>query len=186
MSLSHIYMALVHHPVYDKGRRVVTTSITNLDLHDLSRLAKTFGLGGLYIVQPSHLQAELARRIIGHWEKGAGASYNETRRVAFAMIELVPSIEEMVKRVGEKTGREVRLVATTGRRHPGQVDYRQGKKILKDGSVSIIMFGTGWGLSDDLVTSSHMVLEPIVISDDYNHLSVRCAAAIIIDRLFGK
>jgi hypothetical protein len=179
-------MSLIHHPVYDKRRRVVTTSITNLDLHDLARLAKTFGLGGLYIVQPSKLQVELATRIIDHWESGAGAAYNETRRIAFEMIKMVPGVLEMVQDVREKTGKDVRLVATTGRDRPGQVDYGRAKKILKDSSVSIIMFGTGWGLSDELVASSDVVLEPIVISDDYNHLSVRCAAAIIIDRLFGK
>lgn len=186
MSLDNIYMALIHHPVYDKRRRVVTTSITNLDLHDLARLAKTFGLGGLYIVQPSELQVELARRIISHWENGAGAAYNETRRVAFEMITMASSVEEMVRVVEEKTGKDVRLVATTGKERPDQVKFGRAKKILKDGSVSIIMFGTGWGLADELVASSHVVLEPIVISDDYNHLSVRCAAAIIIDRLFAK
>lgn len=186
MNNNHIYIALIHHPVYDRKKEVVTTSITNLDIHDLARLAKTFGLGGFYIVQPSKLQVELADRIISHWERGAGATYNETRRVAFETIRMVPDVREMIRDVEDRPGVGARLVATTGKEWPGQVDFGQAKKMLKDGTSSIILFGTGWGLTDDLIESSDLVLEPIAISDDYNHLSVRCAAAIILDRLLGK
>jgi hypothetical protein len=176
MGNDHIFIALIHHPVYDRKKEVVTTSITNLDIHDLARLAKTFGLGSFYIVQP----------IISHWERGAGAVYNETRRVAFETIRMVPDVREMIRDVEDRTGVGARLVATTGKERPGQIDFGQAKKMLKDGTSSIILFGTGWGLADDLIESSDLVLEPIAISDDYNHLSVRCAAAIILDRLLGK
>nr|NIS74496.1 RNA methyltransferase [Deltaproteobacteria bacterium] len=128
MNNNHIYIALIHHPVYDRKKEVVTTSITNLDIHDLARLAKTFGLGGFYIVQPSKLQVELADRIISHWERGAGATYNETRRVAFETIRMVPDVREMIRDVEDRTGVGARLVATTGKEWPGQVDFGQAKK----------------------------------------------------------
>src|SRR5512139_2866326 len=60
-------VALLHHPVYDKNRRVVATAVTNLDLHDIARTAKTFGLVRYYVVTPLEEQQELARRIARHW-----------------------------------------------------------------------------------------------------------------------
>ncbi len=45
--------------------------------------------------------------------------------------------------------------------------------------------GTGWGLSDEIFAASGMTLEPIKGCGDYNHLSVRSATAIMLDRLLG-
>ena len=40
------WVALAHHPVLDKDGRIVTTAVTNLDVHDIARAARTFGLAG--------------------------------------------------------------------------------------------------------------------------------------------
>ena len=40
--VADLYLALLHHPVYDKNGAVVTTAVTNLDVHDIGRLARTF------------------------------------------------------------------------------------------------------------------------------------------------
>ena len=69
---AHVYLALVHHPVYDKNRAIVATSITNYDIHDISRLARTYELGGYYLVTPLLTQQALCRRIIRHWVEGFG------------------------------------------------------------------------------------------------------------------
>jgi hypothetical protein len=45
--------------------------------------------------------------------------------------------------------------------------------------------GTGWGLADQVLDRVDRLLAPIQGAADYNHLSVRSAAAIILDRLFG-
>ena len=50
----------------------------------------------------------------------------------------------------------------------------------------LIMLGTGWGLADEIVSRSARRLEPIAGSSDYNHLSVRAPAAVILDRLLGS
>ena len=42
--MADIYLALLHYPVYDKGHKVVTTSITNMDIHDIARSARTYNL----------------------------------------------------------------------------------------------------------------------------------------------
>jgi hypothetical protein len=49
----------------------------------------------------------------------------------------------------------------------------------------LIMLGTGWGLGPDLLSAAHRRLQPIHGADSYNHLSVRAAAAVILDRLLG-
>jgi len=183
---SRIFLSLVHHPVYDKRRKVVTTSVTNLDIHDLARLTKAFGLGGFYIVQPSFLQRKLAGRIIDHWEKGAGGKYNETRRDAFTTDSLVSTLEEMHCDLRRKVGEDLTTIATTGRTFPGQKSFQDVRNALVKGMGAIIMIGTGWGLTDEVIRSADLILSPLVISKEYNHLSVRCASAIILDRLAGR
>jgi hypothetical protein len=47
----------------------------------------------------------------------------------------------------------------------------------------LLLLGTGWGLSDDCFEAADFILEPIAGAGTYNHLSVRSAAAILLDRL---
>ena len=51
----------------------------------------------------------------------------------------------------------------------------------------LILFGTGWGLAGEIVAAADVRLEPIRATPDegYNHLSVRAACAITLDRLRG-
>ena len=53
-------------------------------------------------------------------------------------------------------------------------------------SPLLILLGTGWGLADALIPSVSRVLAPIEGASDWNHLSVRSAGAILLDRLFGR
>ena len=62
------YIALVHYPVYDRERSVVTTSITTLDVHDIARSAATFGLAGYYVVSPIQVQRDKVKQSISVWE----------------------------------------------------------------------------------------------------------------------
>jgi hypothetical protein len=58
--------------------------------------------------------------------------------------------------------------------------------MLKEGNPYLLLLGTAWGLSENLIAEADYVLEPIKGVSDYNHLSVRSAAAIIMDRLMGE
>ena len=49
----------------------------------------------------------------------------------------------------------------------------------------LLVFGTGWGLAPEVFDRGWTVLEPIRGRGVYNHLPVRAAAAIILDRLLG-
>jgi hypothetical protein len=46
--------------------------------------------------------------------------------------------------------------------------------------------GTGWGLTEECFSAADFILEPIAGNGSYNHLSVRSAAAIMLDRLLGR
>ena len=59
-------IALVHYPVLDRRGDVVTSAVTNLDVHDLARLATTYGLCRYYIVTPATEQQLLTARIVRH------------------------------------------------------------------------------------------------------------------------
>ena len=47
---SSLYVGLVHYPIYDKHFNVIATAITNYDLHDISRSAKTYGVKKYFII----------------------------------------------------------------------------------------------------------------------------------------
>ena len=47
--MSGLHLVLVHYPVLDRAGGIVTTAVTNMDLHDLSRSARTYGAEALWI-----------------------------------------------------------------------------------------------------------------------------------------
>jgi tRNA (guanine37-N1)-methyltransferase len=83
-----IYVALLHYPVYDKNGQVVTTAVTNMDIHDIARAGKTYAIKGLYVVTPVKALQKLARKIIEHWEEGYGSQYNVTRKESWRWPDL--------------------------------------------------------------------------------------------------
>ena len=183
-----LYLALLHFPVYDKNGRVVTACITILDLHDVARLARTYGVGGFLVVHPVASQRALVRRIVHHWTHGFGARYNATRREAFETLTLCSSLDEAVYAVQEREGgRTPRLVVTTAGRYRPTVGFVELSRRLRERSTPhLLLLGTGWGLAREVVERADDVLEPVAGGGDYNHLSVRSAAAVVVDRLLSE
>lgn len=186
--MSRVYSALVHHPVTDKTGATVATAITNLDVHDLARAARTYELGGYYIVTPVTAQRAIVDKIRSHWETGPGRKRVPERWEALRLIRPVTSVEEAVASIEAETGRRPR-VFVTGARAPegrGALSAADGSRMIRSSDVpSLILFGTGHGLAPELVIAADEVLAPIRPGADYNHLSVRAAHAITLDRLFG-
>ena len=108
-----VSIALVHHPVLDGKRAEVTTTVTNLDVHDLARSARTFGCTSYFVVHPVEAQRTLVGRIQEHWTTGSSAERIPTRKVALALLRVVPSLEAMVTSLGGRG--EVELWATAAR-----------------------------------------------------------------------
>jgi len=180
-----LYVALTHYPVVNKNGDTIASALTNLDLHDISRAAMTYGVKSFYVVTPLDDQQILARRIISHWTRGAGADYNPARRRALELIRVKQSIEDAAKDIEKTEGIYPKTAVTCARRHTASISYEKFGRILENGMPSLLVFGTAWGLADTLISEADYVLQPITGTTDYNHLSVRSAAAIILDRLLG-
>ena len=184
---SNVSIALIHYPVYDKNRQVVASAITNLDLHDIARAARTYGLYRYYVVTPIAEQRDLAERIVGHWREGWGATYNPKRKAALELTRVVDSLESAAAELYQHFGRPAKLVATGAQARPGSTSAGGLAEMIMDASQPyLLLFGTGWGLADEVFGQADYLLDPIRVMGDYNHLSVRSAAAIILDRLLGQ
>ncbi len=182
---ANLYVGLIHYPIYDRRREIVATAVTNFDIHDIARCARTFGISGFYIITPLESQIQLVKRVIRHWVEGYGSIYNPTRREALSLVRVSRSIEEAGREISDLWGKEVRKIATSATRHPKSISFTTFKKLLEEREVPFfLLFGTGWGLVQEMKDSSDYVLLPIE-GAGYNHLSVRSAVAIILDRLLG-
>jgi len=177
-----LYTALLHYPMLDKQGDNVATAITNMDLHDISRSCKTFGVKKYYVVTPLEAQREIAGRVLKHWLQGYGAEYNSNRKEAFGITAIHSSLLESIADIEKMEGEKPVLVATSARKYPNTVSYREIAGITKDKPV-LLLFGTGWGFSEDIIKEADYIAEPIYGAGDFNHLSVRSAVAIILDRI---
>lgn len=176
-------IALVHYPVLDRRGDVVTSAVTNLDIHDLARLATSYNLSRYYLVTPAVEQQILTRRIVEHWQKGAGASYNPDRCQALDCLRVMNSLDEALVDWRIVAGPDARAVLTGARHHDG-IDYPQASSLAAESPVMLV-FGTGHGLAPEIYTADRSCLKP-VRAGQYNHLSVRTAAAVVIDRIIGE
>ncbi|MBT0663214.1 RNA methyltransferase [Geobacter pelophilus] len=184
---ARVAVALLHHPVYDKHRQVVTTAVTNLDLHDIARAAKTFGLCRYFVVTPVADQQALAERIRVHWLGGWGAGYNPRRKEALELLRVLSGLEDAIAEMTETFGTRPLLVVTGAKGRLNSVTAQELRAKIESSAVPmLILFGTGWGMTEEVFDQADFVLEPISGNSEYNHLSVRSAVSIYLDRLFGR
>jgi len=184
--MRRVAIALVHHPVLDAAGEIVTSAVTNLDVHDLSRSAKSYGMSDYFVVTPIEAQRELVGRICKHWAEGSSGRRIPARKEALALVRVVASLADAFEALG---GREQVEVWTTGARADGMsLSMREARaRIEGDGKAVLIVFGTAWGLAPEVHATADGRLAPIVgaRATGYNHLSVRSACAIYADRLLG-
>ena len=180
---SNIHLALVHFPVYNKRGEIITSSITTLDIHDISRICKTYDVARFYVVTPLKTQQILIDRMLKHWLTGYGAEYNPTRREALIQTTVQSTLDNVVTDIKIHSGAKPQTIVTDARAYPNNVDYPSMKEKISRGGEFLIIFGTAWGLERGLVERSDHILAPIGGKNEYNHLPVRAAIAIILDRL---
>jgi Uncharacterized protein conserved in bacteria len=184
-----LYLALIHHPVYNAKAEVVCTSITPFDLHDIARISKTYGISRYFVVCPVESQRRLAKRIMDHWLTGVGAELNWTRKAAFELVQLCADLEDARLTIQNETGRPPRLVGTSAKRASDRLSFKDFRGQLREmDQPHLLLFGTGWGMTAELLAQTEAMLEPIegFEGGSYNHLPVRAAVAIILDRILGK
>jgi len=176
----------VHFPVLDKEGGVVTSSITNLDVHDLARAARTFGLSDYFVVHPIAAQRELVLRIQTHWTEGSSGHRIPARKDALGLVRAVASLDDAFEALG---GRAAIEVWSTGANdvQGALATSAAREKLGAEGVPVLVLFGTAWGLAAEVHARANARLAPIVARESgYNHLSVRSACAIYLDRLRGE
>jgi hypothetical protein len=181
-----LFVALIHYPVVDRNGRIVTSAITSLDLHDIARSSRTYGVAAFFVVHPVVDQREFAGRLLEHWETGHGRQFDSRRQEALGLIQLVTNLDEAIV-AAERIAGARPLIVYTSARAGGGLDYAQLRARLErsDGAPVMLLFGTGFGMAPALLERADLALAPVLGPGEYNHLSVRAAAGIILDRLRG-
>ncbi len=181
-----ISVALVHYPVLNKEGRVITSSITNLDMHDIARSSRTYGIENYFLVHPTKAMRKLMDTIAEHWDSGYGSKYNPNRKEALSSVRVVPDFEDVVIQLQEKYSKPPKIIVTSAKRTKSSISFAKMREILANNDEPyLIVYGTGWGLTDSFIERADYMLEPVGSVEDFKHLSVRSAAAIVMDRLFG-
>jgi len=184
--LMRLYIGLVHYPVSNKNEQRIASAVTTVDLHDLARVARTYAARKFLVITPLADQQDLVDQVRTHWTTGFGASYNPDRKTAMELVAVLPSLDSAVESIRSVEGEDPFVMATdAGRQEQNVLSFPEARALLHEDRPLFLLFGTAWGLDQQVLRQSNAVLEPIMGVDGYNHLSVRAAAAIILDRLVG-
>ncbi|MBS6626450.1 MAG: RNA methyltransferase [Veillonella sp. oral taxon 780] len=185
--MANLYIGLVHYPIMNKHGEVITTAITNYDIHDIARASTTYDVERYFIIHNVPSQRELAETVMSHWKTGFGSTYNPDRKDAFKHVELVNSIRQAIDIVTELEGQAPIVCTTDARTYDNTITYASLRKSLESESRPVVvLFGTGYGMTKETMEDFDYILEPIYGHGEYNHLSVRSAVSIILDRLRGE
>lgn len=178
-------VALIHYPVINRSGDIIGSAVTNLDLHDIARACLTYGIGTYWVVVPDTMQQELAGKIVAHWTDGYGGKINPHRRDALSLIRICSSLDEVIDRMTDKWGLTPHVFATCARSGQKTVDFVAVKNMAAGARRILLLFGTAWGLAPEILHRADGVLPPLKGPGEYNHLSVRSAVSIILDRLMA-
>lgn len=181
-----LYVALVHYPVLNRRGEIIASAVTNVDLHDLARASCTYDIPICYIVTPLKDQQILTKRLTDHWCKRIGKDLHPDRELALRRLRVVDDIPSVLKDIEGEWGQRPRIWATTARTDVESLSHGDARRYLeKDSGPVLLLLGTGWGLAPSVMREVDDILEAIQGKAAYNHLSVRCAAAILMDRLLS-
>jgi len=183
---NRVAIALIHHPVLGRKGETIGSAVTNLDLHDIARIARTYGIARYFVVTPYDDQQKLVAEILAHWQSGHGSTYNPARKEAFSVVEMAKSLDEAIAAMTNMFKRKPALVTTSANTQKSSVDYVQARHRINGGEPTLLVFGTAHGLAAEVTSRADYTLPAISGRTGYNHLSVRSAAAIICDRLLGE
>jgi len=182
------YVVLMHTDVLvGKEKRSGETSVTSLDIHDIARSAGTFGVKNYFIVTPLIDQQKIVKKMLDFWVSGVGLEYNKSRAQSVKNVRLSDGFDSVVKVIEEKEGCKPLVVATSAKQYDvsNLISFYDQEKVWASKKPVLLVFGTGQGLSESILKEADFILTPIEGFSDYNHLSVRSAAAIVLDRWLG-
>ncbi len=186
-NMPHHYTALLHNDVLiSDSQKSGTTSVTSLDIHDIARSSKTYGIKGYFIVTPMLDQQKIVKRLLDFW-MSEGVEYNVSRHEAVKQVSLANSLDDVIVVIEKIEGKKPLIIATSAREieHPNCISYYDQEKVWSYDRPVLFIFGTGRGLTKERLLASDFLLKSVKSFSDYNHLSVRSAVAIVFDRWLG-
>ena len=188
----NLSFCLVHYPVSLGPKKIGASSLTNLDIHDIARISRSYAMGSFYPVTPLGDQLRVLEEILRHWTRGPGGVGNADRAQALGLVQPATSLEEAVAHMTAQHGTRPRLVASSAvwpakgkASQPGRMPMtpRDVRRWCDQGPVMLCL-GTAQGLAPEVLEQCEGTLRPVRFLG-YNHLSVRSAAAILADRILG-
>lgn len=181
------YAVIMHSEVMMPDGRVGESSVTSLDIHDIARSAKTYGLVGYFVVTPLVDQQKIAHKLLEFWHSGVGVTYNPSRHEAVSLVRCVSLLDEAIAYIEEKEGKKPLLLATSAQEYVGipSISYQDQQEVWSHERPVLFVFGTAKGLAPQVMERCDYFLPPVRGFSQYNHLSVRTAAGIIFDRWLG-
>jgi len=182
------YVALMHNQILVQDGREGNSSITSLDIHDIARSAATYGIKNYFVVSSLQDQHKILNTFLNFWHSKEGKDYNQSRFDAVKAILPAFSLNEAIEAIKEKEGLDPIIIATSAKQHGFEdkiIDYFSQGRLFALQRPVLILFGTAQGLSDQVLDRCDYLLLPLDGLTDYNHLSVRSAAAIVLDRWLG-
>lgn len=184
------YIGLLHNDiVVDHNGRVGHTSITSTDIHDIARSARTYNIEHYFLISELIDQQKIAQVLLGFWQEGSGIEYNNNRHQALQHVSVINTLDAALQEIEKNTGQKPLLVVTSARNLNNNeipvLSYSDHEILWESGRPLLLLFGTGKGISEKIIKKADFMLEPVVGLSEFNHLSVRSAVAIILDRLLG-
>lgn len=181
------YTALMHCNVNLPHEASGTTSVTSIDIHDIARSSKTYGIRNYFLVTPLEDQKRIVAKLLSFWQSDVGINYNEKRHKAVDIVRLLDSLDAVVQAIEEQEGKKPLLIITSARPVgvEKQITFYDQERVWASKRPVLLLFGTALGLSQEIVDRCDYVLLPVEGFTDYNHLSVRSAVAIVLDRWLG-
>src|SRR5438093_2947175 len=92
-------------------RKPGVTSVTSIDIHDIARSSKTYGIKEFFIVTPLLDQQKIVQKLLDFWKKGIGFEYNRCRYDAIRLVQLIDSLHGVIKKIEEREGKKQLIVA---------------------------------------------------------------------------
>jgi len=180
-----LFITLVHFPVINSEGEIIASAVANLDILDISRTARTYGVEKFFVVTPLEDQQRLVEEIVTHWVTGSGGKKNPCRKDALELVEICQDLDAALTRATEIAGAPPRLYATSGKDRRETVPWEDIQRQLHRGEHLMLLFGTAHGLAEEAIARCSGVISPIRRGSSYRHLPVRSAVAICLDRLLG-
>lgn len=183
------YLILTHADVLigRQEKQVGTTSVTSLDIHDIARSCATYGIKSYFIVTPLKDQQAVVNVLLDFWQKGVGVEYNKNRHQAVKSVSVKQSVEEAISAIEQAEGIKPILIATSAREvaQEKRISFSDQGAVWGLARPIVFIFGTGQGLTPEFINRCDYLLPPVLGLTNFNHLSVRSAVAVILDRWLG-